>query len=101
MNKRAGLILFVLISLLADFAYAQQTVRLVTLPFEIYAQDDLSYLEKDIPIAIKNQLEKEGAEAVILGCTDLPILLSQVRVGLPLVDTMGILEDVAVEHLVS
>jgi outer membrane protein insertion porin family len=66
MNNRAGLILFVLISLLADFAYAQQTVRLVILPFEIHAQDDLSYLEKEIPTAIKNQLEKEGADVLIL-----------------------------------
>ena len=56
MIKRACLILFVLISLLADVLYAQQTGSVVLLPFEINAQEDLSYLQKEIPTAIKKQL---------------------------------------------
>ena len=66
MNKRAGLFLFVLLSLSANIAYAQQSVRVVILPFEIHALDDLSYLQKEIPTAIQKQLEQEGAKILIL-----------------------------------
>ena len=66
MIKRAWWILVILTCLLADVAFAQQTVRIVILPFEIHAQQDLSYLQKDIPQAIKTQLEQEGANVLIL-----------------------------------
>ncbi len=60
------LILFVFICLLAEIANAQQPVSVVIMPFEIHAQDDLSYLQKQIPQAIKPQLEQEGANVLIL-----------------------------------
>jgi outer membrane protein insertion porin family len=66
MIYRACLILFVFICLLADIAYAQQTTSVVIMPFEIHAQDDLSYLQRQIPQAIKTQLEQEGANVLIL-----------------------------------
>ena len=66
MIKRAWLILFLLACLLTDDAPAQQTVRVVILPFTINAQEDLSYLQKEIPQAIKNQLEQEGAKVLII-----------------------------------
>ena len=66
MIKRAWWILLLLTSLLTDVAFAQQSVKVVILPFEIYAQQDLSYLQKEIPQAIKTQLEQEGANVLIL-----------------------------------
>ena len=66
MIKRAWLILFLLAFLFTDIAPAQQTVRVVILPFTINAQEDLSYLQKEIPQAIKNQLEQEGAKVLVI-----------------------------------
>lgn len=66
MINRAYVILLVLIYLLAEAAYAQQPPRIVIMPFEIHAQEDLSYLQKQIPQAIKTQLEQEGAKVLIL-----------------------------------
>ena len=60
--------LFSILSILflSASAYGQQSARVVILPFEIHAQDDLAYLEKQIPQAIKTQLEQEGANVLIL-----------------------------------
>ena len=66
MIKRACPILFLLIIVIADVAHGQQPVRVVILPFEVYAQEDLSYLKQQIPEVIKTQLEQEGARILIL-----------------------------------
>ena len=47
-------------------AYGQEPVRVLILPFEVFAQEDLSYLKQQIPEVIKNQLEQEGAKIIIL-----------------------------------
>jgi outer membrane protein insertion porin family len=72
MINRACLILFVIIGLLTEVGDAQQTVRVLIMPFEIYAQQDLSYLQKEIPTAIKKQLEQEGAKILLLDRTSIP-----------------------------
>jgi len=51
---------------LADAAHGQEPVRVLILPFEVFAQEDLSYLKQQIPIVIKTQLEQEGAKLIIL-----------------------------------
>jgi len=51
---------------LADAVYGQEPVRVLILPFEVFAQEDLSYLQQQIPIVIKTQLEQEGAKLIIL-----------------------------------
>ncbi len=66
MIKRAWLIFCLLACLLTDVAFAQQTVRVIILPFKIHAQEDLSYLQKEIPQAIKTQLEQEGAKVLVI-----------------------------------
>ena len=66
MIKRACPILFLLIFVIADVAQGQQPVRVVILTFEVYAQEDLSYLKQQIPEFIKTQLEQEGARILIL-----------------------------------
>lgn len=42
-------------------------------------------------------LEKRGAEGVILGCTEIPLLISKSDVGIPVFDTTAIHADKAVE----
>jgi outer membrane protein insertion porin family len=66
MIKRAWLILFLLVVPMNDVAVAQQTARVIILPFKIHAREDLSYLQKEIPQVIKTQLEQEGARVLIL-----------------------------------
>jgi len=66
LTYRAHRILFVFICLCAEMVYAQQPTSVVIMPFEIHAQGDLSYLQKQIPQAIKTQLEQEGANVLIL-----------------------------------
>ena len=66
MIKRVCPFLLLSIFLIAGVANAQQTVRVIILPFEVYAQEDLSYLKQQIPQVIKTQLEQEGARVLIL-----------------------------------
>ncbi len=47
-------------------AFAQSTVRVIILPFKIYAQEDLSYLQAQIPQVIQTQLEQEGAKVLVI-----------------------------------
>ena len=50
------------------------------------SQEDKEYL-----IDLSRMLKKSGAEAVILGCTDLPLLVSQKDCDVELLDTLQIL----------
>ncbi len=47
--------------LLANFAFAQAPVRVVILPFDIHAREDMAYLKTEIPKQITNELKQEGA----------------------------------------
>jgi outer membrane protein insertion porin family len=42
-------------------AYALETVRVIVLPFEIHAQEELTYLQSEISEAIKKHLKQEDA----------------------------------------
>ena len=53
-------------------ANAQQPINVVILPFEIFAQKDLSYLQSDIPAAIKTSLEPAGARVLLLDAESEP-----------------------------
>ncbi len=54
--------------------------------------EDREYLR----IICKN-LEKKGAEAIILGCTELPLLVSQVDCNIEMLDTLQILAESTVK----
>ena len=41
--------------------FAQETVRVIILPFSVHAERDLTYLENEIPRVIRQQLESDGA----------------------------------------
>ncbi len=53
---------------------------------------------KDKLIEIINRLADNGAEGVILGCTELPLLVKQEDVDVPLFDTTQIHAEYAVEY---
>ena len=46
---------------------------------------------------IIENLENRGAEGVILGCTEIPLLISQTDVNIPVFDTTAIHAEKAVE----
>ncbi|MBI5392837.1 amino acid racemase [Candidatus Woesearchaeota archaeon] len=54
---------------------------------------------------IIKRLQRKGAEAIILGCTDLQLLVDTTNIAqeteVPLIDTCKVLEDVAVKRLMG
>lgn len=61
MLKRFFLTIIVLTCFLTRPACPQQSVRVVILPFEINAREDLSYMQNEIPGVIQRQLKDKGA----------------------------------------
>ncbi len=55
-------------------------------------QEDKDYLK-----AICKELEKKGAEAIILGCTEIPLLISQKDCEIEILDTLQILSEAVVK----
>jgi outer membrane protein insertion porin family len=53
-------------------ANSQQPVNIVILPFEVFAQKDLSYLQSEIPSALKKSLEQAGARVLLLDAVSEP-----------------------------
>lgn len=47
---------------------------------------------------LSRKLEKNGAEAIILGCTELPLLVSQQDFSIDVLDTLQILAEAAVKR---
>lgn len=54
--------------------------------------------DRDVMKRIIENLKKEGVEAIVLACTDLPILLKQEDVSIKLFDTVEILAEATVEY---
>ncbi len=73
---------------LAGAADAAERIRVIVLPFEIYASRDFSYLQERIPEVIRENLRADGAEIV-----ELPP-----PVPTPKNLTMGQLRDLAMTH---
>lgn len=45
---------------------------------------------KDTVLGIISKLQEKGAEGIILGCTEIPLLIKQEDVGIPVFDTLAI-----------
>lgn len=56
---------------------------------------------KEAFIRIIQDLQDNGAQGVILGCTEIPLLVQQKDVGLPLLDTTALHADYAVSHALN
>ena len=52
-------------------------------------------------LRIMNDLRDEGAEAIILGCTEIPLLIKQENTDIPLIDTLQIHCQAAVKYALS
>lgn len=52
-------------------------------------------------IEIINELERNGAECIILGCTEIPMLISQKDLKIPLFDTTKIHSQAIVDYALS
>ncbi len=52
-------------------------------------------------ISIINKLKEKGAEGVILGCTEIPLLIKQEDVSIPVFDTTKIHSQAAVDFILS
>ena len=52
-------------------------------------------------LAVVSQLRARGAQGVVLGCTEIPLVLSQAHCDLPLFDTLAIHAGAGVDFLLS
>lgn len=75
--------------------YIQQTIK------EELGRGIIKQETKQAYISIINQLVKDGAEGIILGCTEIPLLINQQDVTLPVFDTTQIHSRAAVEFALS
>ena len=50
---------------------------------------------------IIGRLKAEGAEGVVLGCTEIPLLVKQEDVDIPVFDTMTIHAQAAVDYAIN
>jgi len=63
---RFFLYLAISLSFFAGHTAAQETVNVAILPFDIHAQEELAYLQTEIPAAVKKYLENQGANVIVL-----------------------------------
>jgi aspartate racemase len=49
-------------------------------------------------VRVIGRLARRGAEAVILGCTEIPLLVSEADAGMPLLDTTTIHAEAALNY---
>ncbi len=63
---RICLIIFVIMALSPQIDAAQKPASVVILPFEVFSEKDLSYLQSEIPSALKKSLEQAGARVLLL-----------------------------------
>lgn len=54
--------------------------------------------DKKALIQIIGRMQRDGAEGIVLACTDLPILLKQHDVSIPILDTVEILAEATVQY---
>lgn len=78
-----------------DIDYIQDVVR------DELGKGEINASSKSKIVAIGNTLAKRGAEALILGCTELPILLGQEDFTFPVFDTTKIHSNAIVSFIIS
>lgn len=65
--------------------------------YEELSKGQLKESSREAYIKIINRLQNEGAEGVILGCTEIPLLIQQKDVLIPVFDTTTIHATKAME----
>jgi len=79
MIKRLCLVFIIVLYYCLSGAYGQQSVSVVVMPFLVHAKGELSYLQSQIPEAIKRQLEQEGAKVLALNTDSVPAWKEQIE----------------------
>lgn len=74
--------------------------KLTQIILNILAGKKLDKDKRDMKIIIE-KMKQSGAEAVVLACTDLPILLKQDDVDIPVFDTVEILAEATVQYAIG
>ena len=69
--------------------------------FQELCRDKISSVSRERYIEVTQKLQKKGAEGVILGCTEIAMLLEQQHLDLPLFDTTAIHARAAVDLALS
>lgn len=64
-------------------------------------QGQIKQPSKEQYIKIIEKLKSNGAEGVVLGCTEIPLLIKQEDVSIPIFDTTKIHAEMAVEYALS
>lgn len=82
-------------ALQADRDYIQQTLK------EELGRGIIKPETKTAYLSIINQLIAQGAEGIILGCTEIPLLLNQADVAVPVFDTTQIHAAAAVRFMLA
>jgi aspartate racemase len=84
------------IEILVPPADAQDAVDRII--FDELCRGQFTPASKGIYLDVVDRLAEQGAEGVILGCTEIPLLINQSdRPGLPMFDTTGLHVDAAIE----
>lgn len=60
-----------------------------------------SRTDKQALLKIIKEFRDKGAEAVILGCTELPLLIKQKDLAMPIFDTIKVLADSTIKYSIS
>jgi outer membrane protein insertion porin family len=66
MITRICLIIIAIMAMSLQIVAAQPPASVVILPFEVFSEKDLSYLQTEIPSALKKSLEQAGARVLLL-----------------------------------
>ena len=72
-----------------------------TIIYEELVAGEIRDASRDAFVRIINDLVKQGAEGVVLGCTEIPLLIRQEDVGVPLFDTTEIHAEAALAYAVE
>lgn len=76
----------------------QERDRINTIIFDELVNNKISDRSKAEFITFIRNLQKKGAEGIILGCTEIPLLIHQEDVEIPVFDTMTIHAEAAVDY---
>lgn len=68
-----------------------------TIIYSELVKGTINHESREIYISVIHGLEENGAEGIILGCTEIPLLISQNDVSIPIFDTTRIHVEKAVE----
>lgn len=62
---------------------------------------DKNICDKNYLLKISRKLIKNGAEGIVLGCTDLPLILNQSDANFPIIDTIEVLAEKCVNFSIN